>query len=159
MKTESYRRNVNALAIIASAAFAGVNLFIGLSIGTYWLSLPPLDFVNGFWPQFTTFLYAVMPLFLLTLVGLVLSARLDWKDQKLRRLWIIALGLYIAVTLITLGIHMPENLRLRAAAYTADEAAIARSHWLLWHIPRVVITFGIPWVALRAVFAQLDHKQ
>lgn len=152
MTNDTYRRSVNALAIVASAAFAGGNLFIGLSMGSYWMSLDPIVFMQGFWPQFTAFLYTIMPLFLLTLVGLVLSARLDWKEPRLKRLWLIAIGLYVAIALITLGFHMPENLRLRDALYTYEEAAAARSYWLLGHIPRVILAFGIPLVALRAVF-------
>lgn len=101
MASDVYRRNVNALAIIASAAFAGGNLFIGLSMGYYWMGLDTTVFMQGFWPPFTTFLYTIMPLFLLTLAGLILSAR---------------------------------------------------SYWLLGHIPRVILAFGIPMVALRAVF-------
>lgn len=31
----------------------------------------PLVFVHGFWPQFTTFLYMIIPLFLLTLIPLL----------------------------------------------------------------------------------------
>ena len=150
--TTLYRRRINSLTIVASAAFAGGNLFIGLSIGAYWLSQDPLEFMHGFWAQFTTFLYTIMPLFMLTLGGLVLSAKLDWKAPRLRRLWLIALGLYIATTLVTAGIHMPENLRLRAATYTAEEAASARLYWLLWHIPRMVFTVAIPALAMRAVF-------
>lgn len=149
--SERYRRRVNAIAIVASAAFAGGNLFIGLSMGAYWLSQEPLDFMHGFWAQFTAFLYTIMPLFLLTLIGLVLSARLDWDQSRLRRLWLIAIGLYLVVSLITLGFHMPENLRLREAAYTADQATAARLRWLIGHIPRVVLSFCIPLLAIRAV--------
>lgn len=147
----SYRRRVNALAIVASAAFFGGNLFIGLSMGAYWLSLEPLAFMNGFWGQFTAFLYTIMPLFLLTLVGLVLSARLDWQQPHLKRLWLWAIGLYVIVSLITMGYHMPENLRLHAALYTAEEAAAARVYWLVGHIPRILLSLGIPLLALRAV--------
>lgn len=150
--TTLYRRRVNSVAIVASAAFAGGNLFIGLSMGAYWLSRDPLDFMHGFWAQFTSFLYTIMPLFLMTLVGLILSARLDWDRPKLRRLWLIAIGLYVVVSLITLGFHMPENLRLREAVYTTEQAAAARLRWLIGHIPRVVLSFGIPLLAIRAVF-------
>ena len=150
--SDSYRQSVNALAIVASAAFAGGNLFIGLSMGTYWMTLDPLVFMHGFWPQFTTFLYTIMPLFLLTLVGLILSARLDWGEPKLRRLWLIAIALYVLTSLITLAFHMPENLRLRDALYTAQQAASARTYWLLGHIPRIAFSIAIPWLALRAVF-------
>ena len=116
-QTTLYRRLVNSIAIVASAAFAGGNLFIGLSMGAYWLGQDPLDFMHGFWTQFSVFLYTIMPLFLLTLLGLILSAHLDRDQPKLRRVWLIAIGLYVVISLITLGFHMPENLRLREAAY------------------------------------------
>ena len=150
-QTTLYRRLVNSIAIAASAAFAGGNLFIGLSLGAYWLGQDPLDFIHGFWTQFSAFLYTIMPLFLLTLLGLVLCAHLDRDQPKLRRLWLIAIGLYVVISLITLGFHMPENLRLREAAYTADQATAARLRWLIGHIPRVVLSFGIPLLAIRAV--------
>lgn len=153
---DSYRHRVNALAIVASAAFFGGNLFIGLSMGGYWLSLDPLAFMNGFWGQFTAFLYTIMPLFLLTLVGLVLSARLDWQQPTLKRLWLWAICLYVVLSLITLAYHMPENLRLRAALYNAEEAAEARIWWLAGHIPRILLSLGIPLLALRAVIDRLS---
>lgn len=67
--TTSYRSRVNALAVIGSAAFGGANLFIGASMGIYWLSLPPADFVSQFFVQFSNFLFRIMPLFLLMLAG------------------------------------------------------------------------------------------
>jgi hypothetical protein len=153
---DSYRRRVNALAIVASAAFFGGNLFIGLSMGGYWLSLDPLEFMHGFWGQFSAFLYTIMPLFLLTLVGLVLSARLDWQQPRLKRLWLMAIGLYAATSLITLAFHMPENLRLHAALYTVEDAAAARAYWLAGHVPRILLSLGIPLLALRAVVDRLS---
>jgi hypothetical protein len=156
---DSYRRRVNALAIVASAAFFGGNLFIGLSMGGYWLSMEPLAFMHGFWGQFTAFLYTIMPLFLLTLVGLVLSARLDWQQPNLKRLWLWSIGLYVAVSLITLGYHMPENLRLHAALYNAEEATAARLYWLAGHVPRILLSLGIPLLALRAVLDRSSHSR
>lgn len=151
MSLDPYRYRVNALAVIASAAFAGATLFIGLSMGPYWLSLPPLDFVAAFAPQFQSFLFTIMPLFLLTLVGLILSARLDWRDPEIKRSWQMAIGFYAVLSLITLGFHMPENLRLLAAEYSAEEADAARTYWLSGHVARVIVAFGIPLFALRAV--------
>jgi hypothetical protein len=156
---DTYRRRVNALAVVAAAAFAGGNLFIGLSMGAYWMSLDPLVFMHGFWPQFTNFLYTIMPLFVLTLVGLILSAKLDWDQPKLKRLWLIAIGLYIATSLITMGYHMPENLRLRDALYTAEQAASARLYWLIGHIPRMVLSICIPLFALHAIFERSDAHE
>ncbi|MBN8294082.1 hypothetical protein JI664_19075 [Rhodobacter sp. NTK016B] len=170
--TAAYRSRVTALAIITSAAFFGANAFIGLSMGVYWLRLAPADFVAQFFPQFSNFLFTIMPLFLLMLVGLILSARLDWRNAPARRNWVIALWLYLALSAITVFFHMPLNVRLAAAVgsplgdalgfyktialtgpVTDDNAATIRTLWLLGHIPRVLLTLAIPFYALRALAA------
>jgi hypothetical protein len=172
MHSDTYRTRVNALAVLTSAAFFGANLFIGLSMGAYWLSLAPADFVAQFFPQFSNFLYTIMPLFLLMPVGLILSARLDRETPEARRNWGIALWLYLAVSLITLFIHMPLNVRLAAAIgsplgdalgfyksialvgpVTDENAGTTRALWLLGHIPRVLLTLALPVYALRAIAA------
>ncbi|MEM1074980.1 MAG: hypothetical protein AAGI36_11015 [Pseudomonadota bacterium] len=158
MSLEKYRYRINALAIISSSAFAGATLFIGLSMGTYWMDLAPLDFLTAFTPQFESFLFTIMPLFLLTLMGLILSARLDWKDPDVKRSWQIAIGFYVLTSLITLGFHMPENLRLLAGEYSAEQADAARTYWLAGHVPRVIVSFGIPLFAFRAVQKQANKS-
>jgi hypothetical protein len=170
MPPDIYRARVNALAVITSAAFFGANAFIGLSMGVYWLSLSPAAYVAQFFPQFGNFLFTIMPLFLAMPVGLILSARLDWQNAPARRNWVMALWLYLAVSLITIFFHMPINVRLAAAIdspvgdalnfykaialvgpVTEENAAAARALWLLGHIPRVLITFAIPVYVLRAM--------
>lgn len=149
-----FRFRINAVTVVSAAAFAGGNVFIGLSMGAYWRSLDPLVFMEGFWPQFTTFLYTIMPLFVVTLVGLTLSARLDWSEPRLRRLWVGALACFSALSLITLAVHLPENLRFRAGAYDAANAASALTLWLIAHIPRVLLAFAIPVLAISAIVAR-----
>lgn len=176
MSSATYRSRVNALAITTSAAFFGANAFIGLSMGAYWLSLAPADFVAQFFPQFSNFLYTIMPLFVAMLVGLILSARLDWQDAPARRNWVIALWLYLFVSLITIFFHMPLNVRLAAAIgspmgdalsfyksialvghVTEDNAAMIRATWLLGHVPRVLLTLAIAIYGLRALAARRSH--
>lgn len=176
MIDDPYRNRVNSLAIVTSAAFGGANLFIGASMGVYWLGLAPADFVAQFFPQFSNFLYTIMPLFLLMPVGLILSARLDWDVAPARRNWMIALWLYLAVSLITIFYHMPLNVRLAAAigspvgdaldfyksialagSVTEENAGTIRTLWLLGHIPRVLITLALPIYALRAMAARTTH--
>ncbi|MEM6889187.1 MAG: hypothetical protein AAF636_13720 [Pseudomonadota bacterium] len=99
-----------------------------------------------------------MPLFLLTLVGLILSARLDWHDAGVKRSWQIAFGFYAVTSLITLGFHIPENLRLLAGEYSAKEADAARAYWLTGHVPRAIVAFGIPIFAARAVFQSASTR-
>ncbi|WP_162561686.1 anthrone oxygenase family protein [Yoonia vestfoldensis] len=177
MTSDPYRRRANALAVISSAAFFGANLFIGASMGVYWLRLAPSEFVAQFFPQFSNFLFTIMPLFLLMPVGLILSARCDWHVPAARRNWVIALWLYLAVSLITVFYHMPLNVRLAAAIgsplgdaldfykrialsgpVTEANAAAMRALWLLGHIPRVLITLAIPVYVLRAMAARQSDQ-
>jgi hypothetical protein len=177
MTSGTYRYHVNAITIISSGAFAGGNLFIGLSMGAYWLRLSPPEFVASFFPQFSNFLFTIMPLFVLVLVGLVLSVRLDWRNPTARGLWLTAIGLYVALSLITVFYHMPLNARLASAIdspvaglisffeqiavvgpVTLENGGDVRAVWLLGHIPRVLITLAIPVYALRAVLARLTER-
>jgi hypothetical protein len=173
MSSDPYRNRVNALAVITSGAFGGANLFIGASMGVYWLTLPPAGFAAQFFPQFSNFLYTIMPLFLLMPIGLILSMRLDREVPEARRNWATALWLYLAVSLITVFFHMPLNVRLAAAIgspvadalsfyttislvgpVTDENAGTIRAVWLLGHIPRIFITLALPIYALRAVTAR-----
>lgn len=153
MKNQNYRRNVNIVAIISSGAFAGGNLFIGLSVGIYWLSLPSLEFVASFAPMFQHFLYTIMPLFLMTMMSLVLSAKLDWNIPEVKHYWRIAIGLFVATSLMTVFYHVPENLRLLANNYNEQQAHAALTYWLSGHIPRVFLTLGTAYFVVRAVLA------
>ena len=99
-----------------------------------------------------------MPLFLLTPVGLVLSLRKDKDSPAIRRIWWRAIFAYVVLSLITLGYHMPENLRLLAVDYTSAEAEAARTFWLLGHIPRVFLAFGIPWFVFQAITARAPDE-
>ncbi|MEM8500522.1 MAG: hypothetical protein AAF542_21075 [Pseudomonadota bacterium] len=164
------RKSVNSIAVLSATAFAGCNLFIGLSMGIYWLSLSPSIFYHEFWPQFLHFVLTIIPLFLIMPVALVLSARIDWHKPDLRRIWLITLFFYVVVTAITSIIHLPLNLQMGAATYSSDAAArnewywlinifgqadmldasSNRSYWLLWHVPRIALTLLIAYFALKA---------
>ncbi|MEL6950005.1 MAG: hypothetical protein AAGM16_07745 [Pseudomonadota bacterium] len=159
MSGHEYRFRVNVVAVVAAAAFAGGNVFIGLSMGAYWRSLDPLVFIEGFWSQFTTFLFTIMPLFVLTLLGLALSARLDWSEPRLRRFWVAALACFAVLSLITLAVHLPQNLRFRAGAYDAASAASALRLWLIAHVPRVALAFAIPVLAISAIVARYEMTE
>lgn len=150
MLNENYRNRVNVLAIVASGAFAGGNLFIGLSIGPYWLSLSASEFVDGFGQQFRWFLVTIMPLFILTLLGLILSAKVDWNNPVPKQNWLLAIASYTAISIITVAFHMPENLRLLEENYTESQAEFARLYWLAGHIPRVLLAVAISVFAARA---------
>lgn len=159
MTPDTYRKTVNAIAIVASAAFAGGGLLILLSYGIRWLATDPLVWRADFWAEFLNFAITIIPLNMITLVGLVLSARLDWQDRPLRKLWMRAIWLYLANTVFTLAYFIPQNILLIYDSYTAAEASGVRATWLGLHVVRVVIAFGVPVFALLATLKGLDRMK
>ena len=125
------RSSLDAFTLFSTAAFAGGNLFIGLSMGAYWLSLDPTVFMETFFGQWLRFLFTIMPLLLMSLYRLVVSLRRDEGDPVLGKLWRAAIRSWIATCLITLLFHMPLNLRLGAATFTPEEAATSDLYALL----------------------------
>lgn len=159
MTNDTYRKTVNATAIVASAAFAGGGLLILVSYGIRWLGMDPLVWRAGFWAEFVNFALTIIPINVITLVGLVLSARLDWQHRPLRKLWMRAIWLYAANTVFTLGYFIPQNILLIRDSYTAAEAADIRATWLGLHVLRVVIALAVPVFALLAVLERPEKTR
>ena len=173
------RLRIHGFTVASSAAFAGANLFIGLSMGGYWLSLDPTEYLSLFFVQWLWFLLTVMPLLLMTLYGLIASARLDSRDDVRRPVWGRAMTCLVATCLITLALHMPLNLRLGAATFaperaaesglypllalfgavTPESAAFTRSLWLIGHAPRVILASAVSWFAMLAAFAVTNPRE
>jgi hypothetical protein len=156
MTPKRYRKVVNLTAVIASAAFAGGGLLILVSYGIRWMGTDPLVWRAGFWGEFLNFALTIIPLNLITLVGLALSVRLDWRDRPVRRIWMIAIWLYVANTLFTLGYFIPQNILLIWDSYTADEASSIRATWLGLHVLRVIIATAVPVYAFLAVIRRAE---
>jgi len=153
---DTYRKAVNISAVIASAAFAGGGLLILVSYGIRWVGTDPLVWRAGFWDEFMNFALTIIPVNLITLVGLGLSVRLDWRNRPVRRLWMWAVWLYGANTVFTLGYFIPQNILLIWDSYTAAEASSIRATWLGLHVIRVAIAVAVPVFALQAV---LEHSE
>lgn len=158
MNDATYRKTVNILAVIGSAAFAGGGVLILLSYGIRWLGTDPLIWRAAFWDEFLNFALTIIPLNMITLVGLVLSVRLDWQNRPIRRIWMIALGLYVVNTLFTLGYFIPQNILLIGDNYTAEQASSIRATWLALHFPRVVIAAAVPVYALLAIIRRAEER-
>ncbi len=113
-----------------------------------------------------------MPLLLMSLYGLILSARRDAHDPAIRGLWRLAILCWVATCLITLVFHMPLYLRLGAATFSAEatagsalhgllgifgsvtpeSAGCTRTIWLLGHLLRIGLAIAVFYFAARAVF-------
>lgn len=157
MTPDTYRKAVNITAVVASAAFAGGGLLILVSYGIRWLGTDPLVWRTGFWDEFLNFALTIIPLNLITLVGLFFSVRLDWKNLPVRRLWMWAVWLYVANTVFTLGYFIPQNILLIWDSYPAAEASSVRATWLALHVIRVAIALAVPVFALLAVLKHAER--
>lgn len=120
------RSRLDAFTLFSAAAFAGGNLFIGLSMGAYWLSFDASVFMTTFFGQWLRFLATIMPLLLMSLYGLVVSARLDRNNRALRRLWHLAIGCWIAACIITAVFHLPRTALAIAVCIFAMQAVFKR---------------------------------
>lgn len=156
MTSETYRKTVNAIAVVASAAFAGGGLLILVSYGVRWLGTDPLAWRAGFWAEFLNFAITIVPVNMITLAGLVLSVRLDWQDPPVKRLWMRAIWLYVANTIFTLGYFIPQNILLIWDSYSPAEASGIRATWLGLHGLRVAIALAVPVYALLAMAKHFD---
>lgn len=158
MTPDTYRRAVNITAVVASAAFAGGGLLILVSYGIRWLGTDPLVWRSGFWDEFVNFAFTIIPLNLITLVGLVLSVRLDWQNCPVRRIWMWAIWLYLANTVFTLGYFIPQNIFLIWDTYSPAEASNVRATWLGLHVIRVAIAVAVPVFALLAIIKHSERS-
>ena len=129
----------NALAISGSAMFAGVMLAIGVTLGGYWKSLPPEDFLNWF-SQNNHFIMRAIPLAVIpTLVGLAGSLWLGWSDRKARTLWLAASGCVVAVFIMTIGYYVPTNADFAARSVPPEQVPGKLDTWLLLHNLRIAL--------------------
>lgn len=159
MTPDTYRKTVNILAVVASAAFAGGGLLILISYGVRWLGMDPLVWRAAFWDEFTNFGLTIIPLNLIILLGLVLSARLDWHDRPIRKLWMRPVWLLVINTVITSVYFIPQNIQLMSDSYTTAEAARIRATWLGLHVVRVAIAFAVPVFAVLAVLKRAERRE
>jgi hypothetical protein len=123
-----------------------------------WLGTDPLVWRARFWAEFLNFAITIIPLNMITLVGLVLSARPDWQDRPVRRVWIITIWLYAANTVFTLGYFIPRNILLIWDGYTADQVSSVRATWLCLHVLRCAIAVAVPVFALLAMVKRFETR-
>ncbi len=136
------------IAIIATGAFVGNMINIGLSYAVHWQSLEPIEFMKTFAIDFPLLLgptaATLLPAFISSLVLVFLNKR----NTLSRKLWLYTFLSLLATIIITASYHLPMNLKFMEQAFTADEATAQLSGWILFHWVRIGIAivagvFGI----------------
>ncbi|MGB5982991.1 MAG: DUF1772 domain-containing protein [Nonlabens sp.] len=141
------------IAIIASAAFVGNMINIGLSYGVHWLSLDPIVFMKTFNVDFPLLLgptsVTLIPAFIATLSLFLLTK----GNELARRYYLYAfIGLLLTIV-ITAIYHLPMNLDFMELKYSAAEATSKLQGWILLHWVRVIVAI------VATVFAILGFKK
>ncbi len=153
MTIKSWRNIVAIVAIIATAAFAGNMINIGMSYARYWQSIDPIAFMEDFKVKFPLLLPPTAATLLPALIATLLSVVFNWNTPATRSLWLVSLfGLLITVA-ITLIYHLPNNLAFMDLKYSAAKATSRLQIWVLLHWVRVVVAIAA------AVFAILGFKK
>jgi uncharacterized membrane protein len=129
----------NILAVIGAAAFTGVMLNIGLTLGAYWKGLPPSEFLDWFSANNHLIARTIPLVALPTLVGLAGSLWLGWSEPTTRYLWLTSLGLVIGILIITFAYHLPTNSAFAAKSIPLDQVPAALNLWLLLHAVRIAL--------------------
>jgi uncharacterized membrane protein len=147
------KKTLPYIAIIASAAFAGNMINIGLSYCIHWLSLDPIEFMKTFKVDFPLLLgptaITLMPAFLATLSLFLLT-----KDNKQAKRYYLFAFVGLLLTIIqTAAYHLPMNLDFMELKYTAEQATSKLNGWVFFHWVRTVVAI------IATVFAILGFKK
>ena len=139
------------VSIIATAAFAGNMLVIGLGYGLYWQSLPPEVFTEQFTLQFPYLLPPTMAVLLPALfstIGLVVTTR---GNPTARRRWVVVLGGIVVACTITAVYHLPTNFGFMEGSYSEAETVSRLRSWVLLHWVRTALVFVAAVYAVKAL--------
>jgi len=126
----------NILAICGAAGFSGVMLSIGVTLGGYWQSLAPDEFLNWF-AKNNQFVSKAIPLIVLpTLIGIVGSVWFSWGNADLKY-WLASALCLLVVIVLTFAFFVPANTAFADGTLGATEAAAKLNQWLTIHNVRI----------------------
>lgn len=134
------KKTLAYIAIIATGAFAGNMINIGLSYCIHWQSLEPIAFMETFKVDFPLLLgptaVTLLPAFLTTLWLVFLNK----ENKTARRYWLYAFVALLLVNIQTAFYHLPMNLDFMELKYSAAEATSKLQGWVFFHWVRIGVT-------------------
>lgn len=141
----------NILAICGAAGFSGVMLCIGVTIGGYWRSLPPAEFLDWFAANNHFISNTNSIIFLPTLIGLIGSIWLSWGGSSFK-LW-AACGLCIVIiAVMTFAYFVPTNNAFASKSIEVAATTAKLNQWIMIHYVRIALAM------LAAVFGCIALK-
>ncbi|MEM7136084.1 MAG: hypothetical protein AAF500_05860 [Myxococcota bacterium] len=150
-------RLANQIAVVFLGMYTGVMVAIGLGFGRYWLSLSSADFVRWFTANFWFLLPTIAATLPLALVGSLWSLRLSQGGPQHGR-WRIVVALLVATLLVTVGYHLPANVRLGSGELGGPGVHTELVRWLWAHALRVGLAFAATWISHRASLEPQDGE-
>ena len=141
----------NVLAVCGTAVFTGMLLTIGLTLGPYWKSLPPAEFLDWFSRHSHLVGQTIAPVLFPTLLGLAGSLWLGWSDARRRHLWGAALVCILVLLVVTSIYNGPLNGQFVSKAVPPDEVPAALDTWLRAHAARVALGLAASVLGVLAV--------
>lgn len=142
---------LNILAVCGTSAFTGALLAIGLTLGSYWRSLPPAAFLDWF-SRKSHFIARALPVCLAaSLLGLAGSLWSGWADARQRHLWSAALLCILGLLVITSRYNGPMNHRFASKSIPLDQVPAALDMWLSAHAIRIALGLAASAIAAFAL--------
>ena len=143
----------NILAIVGAAAFSGVMICIGITLGGYWRSLPPEIFIEWFTVNSHFVARSIPVVFLPALVGLAGSLWLAWRTP-LFIMWVVSILCLMVTLLLTVSYFVPANNLFASGEMQPGIAVGKLEQWLFIHNLRIAFAmlsavFGIVAIAGR----------
>ncbi len=134
------QRAAEGVTVVASGMFTGVMLFIGITLGGFYQSLPAQRFLDWFATN-NGFIQDTIPLVALpTLLGTILCTVLFWRFPA-RKWWLAALLSWLVIAVLTFGFFVPTNAAFASGTAPVTEVTETLALWLQIHWIRIV--FGV----------------
>lgn len=130
----------NILAIVGAAGFAGTMLCIGVTLGGFWKSLSPQEFLSWF-SQNNHFVARTVPIIVLpTMIGLAGSLWSSWFTQGFAW-WVMSSLCLIAVLVLTAMYFVPSNTAFASGGVSPDAVPDRLNQWIRVHYLRISLAF------------------
>jgi hypothetical protein len=143
----------NILAICGAAGFAGTMLCIGVTLGGYWKSQPPDEFLDWF-AQNNHFVARTVPMIVLpTLIGLAGSLWSSWFAQGFAW-WVVSCLCLLTVLVLTAMYFVPSNTAFARGAVTPDLVPNKLNQWVQVHYLRIVLAMASAVLGILATIEQ-----
>ena len=127
------------LAICGAGAFTGVMLNIGLTLGSFWKSIPPAAFLDWFADNEFRIVRSIAVVAIPTAIGVLGSLLLSLGRPRALLWWSVATGALVTLAAITMIFHLPINAAFASRSMPLADVGAAVDSWLAVHAARIML--------------------